>query len=447
MNIHIVGIGGIGVSALAFVFLSQKHHITGTDLADSEIIEKLRQKGATITTGSHKKSHVPEEIDLVVYSPAVPQNNPELQRARTLQKKNPGLVIQSYPEALGKLTQEYTTIAVCGTHGKSTTTAMLGLALIATGKDPTVIVGTKLSEFGDTNYRVGKSNLLVIEADEHFASFLNYRPNIIVLTNLEPDHLDYYGSYKKLQDAFRTFVSLLPPTGHLVFNQDDLGACSIAESFKNLQNKKGFSLSQKEASMLRGSLQVPGEHNVANALAALMACKILKVPQKTAIKALQEYKGSWRRFEVFLQSTISPSVLVSDYGHHPTEIKATMEAARSRWPKQEIWLVFQPHQYQRTYALFERFVEVLSSIPADNIIITDIFDVPGREGKGMKKKVSSKKLVKTIGKESIHHIPELRDIAPFLKKQRSVNRIVIIMGAGSIYQVIRQLTAQQPPSF
>ncbi|MDP4008953.1 MAG: cyanophycin synthetase, partial [bacterium] len=271
--------------------------------------------------------------------------------------------------------------------------------------------------------------------------------NIIVLTNLEPDHLDYYGSYKKLQDAFRTFVSLLPPTGHLVFNQDDLGACSIAESFKNLQNKKGFSLSQKEASMLRGSLQVPGEHNVANALAALMACKILKVPQKTAIKALQEYKGSWRRFEVFLQSTISPSVLVSDYGHHPTEIKATMEAARSRWPKQEIWLVFQPHQYQRTYALFERFVEVLSSIPADNIIITDIFDVPGREGKGMKKKVSSKKLVKTIGKESIHHIPELRDIAPFLKKQRSVNRIVIIMGAGSIYQVIRQLTAQQPPSF
>ncbi|MDP4009010.1 MAG: Mur ligase domain-containing protein, partial [bacterium] len=210
MNIHIVGIGGIGVSALAFVFLSQKHHITGTDLADSEIIEKLRQKGATITTGSHKKSHVPEEIDLVVYSPAVPQNNPELQRARTLQKKNPGLVIQSYPEALGKLTQEYTTIAVCGTHGKSTTTAMLGLALIATGKDPTVIVGTKLSEFGDTNYRVGKSNLLVIEADEHFASFLNYRPNIIVLTNLEPDHLDYYGSYKKLQDAFRTFVSLLP---------------------------------------------------------------------------------------------------------------------------------------------------------------------------------------------------------------------------------------------
>ncbi|MDP3982047.1 MAG: UDP-N-acetylmuramate--L-alanine ligase, partial [bacterium] len=370
MNIHIVGIGGIGVSSLAFVYLSQGHSVTGSDLAGSDIIEKLKERGADIFTGKHNASLVLQDVDLVVYSPAVPQNNPELKQARKLQKKREEISIKSYPEALGELTKTHYTIAVCGTHGKSTTTAMIGLTLQSAGKDPTVIVGTKLKEYGDTNCRVGKSNILVIEADEHFASFLNYRPKIVVLTNLEPDHLDYYGSLKNLQGAFRSFVSFLPLSGTLIFNQDNPGANSIATSVKEDSRKKSFSLSQKEATILRGSLRVPGTHNVANALAALEVCKLLKIPAKTILMALATYKGSWRRFETFTKSAVAPSILVSDYGHHPTEIKATIEAARTLWPKKEIWLIFQPHQYQRTLALFDQFVQTLSTIPVDRVVLT-----------------------------------------------------------------------------
>ena len=223
MNIHFIGIGGIGVSALAKYYLEKGHKVSGSDLVSSEIIESLKKRGVKIHIGPHLTRNVLVKIDLVVYSPAVQTNNPELKQARKL-----GIKCLSYPEALGELTKKHFTIAISGTHGKSTTTCMIGLLLTKAGLDPTVIVGTKIKEFaphqkngGGSNCRVGKSQYLVIEADEHFASFLNYWPKIIVLTNIEADHLDYYKNLGNILKTFKKYIGHLPENGVLVVNKDD----------------------------------------------------------------------------------------------------------------------------------------------------------------------------------------------------------------------------------
>ena len=192
LKVHFIGIGGIGVSALAQYYLAKGHKVSGSDLTSSEITEALKKMGAKIFIGRHKAKNIPKDVDLIIYSPAIQKTNPELKQAYQIQNTKYDIQIFSYPQALGELTKTHFTIAVSGTHGKSTTTAMVGLLLVKAGLDPTVIVGTKIKEFGNSNCRVGKSQYLVIEADEHFASFLNYWPRIIVLTTIEKDHLDYY---------------------------------------------------------------------------------------------------------------------------------------------------------------------------------------------------------------------------------------------------------------
>ena len=226
LRVHFIGIGGIGVSALAQYYLAKGHKVSGSDLVSSEIIGVLRKKGAKIFINSKlksQKSKIQAKIqnfikksNLVIYSPAVPKNHPELIKAKQLKIKS-----LSYPQALGELTKTHFTIAVSGTHGKSTTTAMVGLLLVKAGLDPTVIVGTKIKEFGNSNCRVGKSQYLVIEADEHFASFLNYWPRIIVLTTIEKDHLDYYKNLNNILRTFKRYIAHLPKNGWLVVNKDD----------------------------------------------------------------------------------------------------------------------------------------------------------------------------------------------------------------------------------
>lgn len=342
----------------------------------------------------------------------------------------------SYPKALGELTKNHYTIAVSGTHGKSTTTAMIGLLLTKAGLDPTVIVGTKLKEFGDSNCRVGKSKYLIIEADEHFASFLNYWPKIIVLTTLEPDHLDYYKNFKNYTLAFKKFISHLPKDGCLIANCDDKNVYSIFST--TAKNVKWYSLKNKESRKLKKILKIPGEFNISNALAALTVARILKIPDKISFKALSEYKGSWRRFEIKntnLHKSEHKSTritLISDYGHHPTEIKVTLRAAREKFPKKKIWCIFQPHQYQRTYYLFKDFVNVFRKTPVDKLIITDIYDVAGREDKKIKQKVNSQKLVKKVNKENVIYLPK-EQLSNYLKKNLRSGDVLLIMGAGDIY--------------
>ncbi len=432
-KVHFVGIGGIGVSALAKYYLKKGHRVTGSDLVSSEITGALKKKGARLLLGKHSAKNLPRDANLVVYSPAVQKNNPELKQARKLEIK-----CLSYPQALGELTKEYFTIAVSGTHGKSTTTAMIGLLLTKAGLDPTVIVGTKVKEFnpsaGGSNCRVGKSKYLVIEADEHFASFLNYWPKIIVLTSIEADHLDYYKNLNNLLRTFKKYISHLPKNGFLIINRDDKNLNNIIRTA--VQKALCYSLKQKEAKKLKKILKIPGEHNVSNALAALTVARVLKIPDKTSFKALSQYKGSWRRFEEFHKVWNRKHItIISDYGHHPTEIKVTLKAAREKYPGKKIWCIYQPHQYQRTYYLFNDFVKVFKLAPTDKIIITDIYDVAGREEKIIKKRVSSEKLVKAVKRKNVIYLPKEK-ILNYLKENLRGREVVIIMGAGDIYKII-----------
>jgi len=397
-KVHFMGIGGIGVSALARYYLARGHKVSGSDLVSSEITQALKKDGARISIG---KNIIPKDANLIIYSPAV----------KIQKMKIPAL---SYPEALGQLTKEYFTIAVSGTHGKTTTTAMLALILIRAGLDPTVIIGTKLKEFGNTNFRTGKSKYLLIEADEHFASFLNYWPKAIAITNIEADHLDFYKNLKNIKTAFKKFIGHLPKDGILI---------------------TGKSVNQKELLKVKKILKVPGDHNAYDALVALATARALKIPDKISLAALAEYKGAWRRFEII---KTKPFVLISDYGHNPQKALATLKAAREKYPNKNIWCVYQPHQYERTYFLFDDFVRNFRKAPINRLIITDIFDVTGRESNQIRRKVNSQKLVKAIDKESVSFLPKDK-IVPYLKKKVKSGEVLIIMGAGDIYQIDKKL--------
>jgi len=478
MKIHLIGIGGIGVSALAKYYLSRKDRVSGSDLASSEITDQLkkmsRPSGASevrtrVFIGKHKAKNIAKNTDLVICSPAVTPDNPELKAA-----KEWGIKCQSYPEALGELTKKYFTIAVCGTHGKGTTTAMISLILIKAGLDPTVIIGTKLKEFGDSNFRLGKNpeykilntkyKILVIEADEYAGSFLNYWPKAIVITTIDKDHLDYFKNLNNIIKAFRQFIIHLPKGGVLIANKDDKNTDVLKSKFKTQKSKlqfktQNYSLKQSESGTLKKILKIPGNHILSDALAALVLARSLKIPDKISFQALSEYKGAWRRFEerTIKLKTINYK-LISDYAHHPTEIEATLKAVAEKYlypPKfskgkfrraRQIWCVFQPHQYQRTFYLFDDFVRVLATSPVDKLILAPIYSVAGRESQAIKKKVSSAKLVESIRKSleirnwsleinNVIYIPSMQRIAEYLRKNLKSNDVLVVMGAGDIYKL------------
>jgi len=418
MKIHFIGIGGIGVSALAQYYKAQGAAVSGSDLAQSEIADFLAGQGMQIMIGNSAE-HVSAGIDLVIYSPAVKPKNPELQQALAL-----GIITKSYPEALGELTKQYTTIAVSGSHGKSTTTAMIALILIKAGIEATVIVGTKLKEFNGTNFRAGASKYLVIEACEYDGSFLNYNPKIIVITNVDKEHMDYFKTFANVKKTFKNFIVRLPKDGLLVFNNDD-------KNIPWIRNSVGYSLRQKEAAKLKKILKVPGQHNVSNALAALAVARKLGVKDSISFKALSEFKGSWRRFEMI---KTKPYTVISDYGHHPNEVMATLKAAREKFGRQKMWLIFQPHQYQRTFYLFKDFVKLFKAANIDHIIISDIYDVAGREEKNINAKINSEILVKKIGRKNVQYMP-LDAAQKFVKEHIESGEVLIIMGAGDIYKL------------
>jgi UDP-N-acetylmuramate--alanine ligase len=419
MKIHFIGIGGIGVSALAQYYLEKGHQVSGSDLVASEITEFMQKKGAKVFIGQSAEN-IKQDLDLVIYSPAVKEDNIELKIARKFQISNFKFQILSYPEALGKLTKEFYTIAVSGSHGKSTTTAMMALILIEAGLDPTVIVGTKLKEFNNSNFRAGKSKYLVIEACEYDSSFLHYEPKIIVVTNIDKEHLDYFKTLANVKKAFKDFIAKLPADGYLVFNINE----------KTLRQAQG-----KDVKKIKSILKVPGTHNVYNALDALQVARFLKIKDEITFKALSKFTGTWRRFEEReVQISNFKFQIISDYAHHPNEIKATFQAIREKYPKEKIWCVFQPHQHQRTYYLFNDFVKIFKSAKIDKIIITDIYDVAGREVGKINKQVSSEKLVKKINKKSVLYMPA-QELENYVKKNINHKDVLLIMGAGDIYKL------------
>lgn len=437
MRVYFIGIGGIGVSALAKYYLDHGHEIFGSDLASSEITDDLKRRGAKIFIGDQKPSNIPSKTDLVIFSPAVNSKNPEFAEAKRLRIK-----LWSYPEALGDLAKSHYTIAITGTHGKSTTTCMLGLLMQEAGLDPTVIVGTKLKEFGNSNYRGGRSKYLVIEACEHFESFLNYWPQIIVLTNIEADHLDYYKNISGVRRGFRKFISHLDKKGLLVANKDDKNVVELLKKIKSPLNY--YSLRQPDAKKVKKFLKVPGSHNISNALAALTVARFLKIPDGKSFKALSLFGGSWRRFEEKdIKIKDEKYRVVSDYGHHPTEVAVTLKAVNEKYPKYPIWCIFQPHQYQRTYYLFKNFVKVFKKASVKKIIIVDIYDVAGREEGKIKKKVSSEKLVRAIKRKEAVYVPTILEAEKYLNENLTGKEIIVVMGAGDIYNLFLRLSKRE----
>lgn len=415
MKVYFIGVGGIGVSALAQYYLDKGHEVYGFDLVLSEITDDLKKKGVVFT------DKIPPQTDLIIHTPAVKSNGSLLKKAL----RN-GVKVKSYPEALGEITKEYFTIAVSGTHGKSTTSSMIGLILEKARLDPTVIIGTKLKEFKNTNFRAGKSKYLVIEADEWNRSFLNYWPQIIVLTNIEEEHMDTYKDLKDILKTYQEYLSHLSSDGVLIFNKDDK---NIAKLKKNLETKE-FS---KQENL---DLSIPGEHNIYNASAALEVARHLGIPDDVSFEALSEYKGSWRRFEEKKVKLNSKTInLVSDYGHHPTEVAATLKAIREKYKDKRITCVFQPHQYQRTFYLLKDFIEVFKENQLDEIIITDIYDVAGRENQRTKRKINSKKLVKKISEDNVIYLPR-ESLKSYLKDSLKEKEVLLIMGAGDIYKLL-----------
>ena len=457
-KIHFIGIGGIGVSALARYFLARGDEVSGSDAAESEILEDLRRIGVKISTPKlpHPNPLLEkergQETDLVIYSAAVKEDDPELVEARRL-----GIKAQKYAEALGEITKEKFTIAISGTHGKSTTTAMVGLILEKAGLDPTVIVGTKMREWGNSNFRAGQSpsaklginDYLVIEADEYDRSFLNYWPKMIILTNIEEDHLDTYpGGLPDILETFRRYISRLPEDGTLIVNEEDENIMELVQSSK--LKVKSYSSKLKVKNL---NLKVSGKHNFSNAMAAMTAARALGVEDKISIEALNDFSGTWRRMEY--KGEVNGAKIFDDYGHHPTEIKATLEGARELLGKnppqppflkggEKLWCVFQPHQYHRTYDLFDKFVGAFGS--ADKLILLPIYSVAGREDEEIKKKVSSELLTKSLiassespdGKEIIY-LENFDKTAEYLKKNLAPGDLCLIMGAGDIYKLTSKL--------
>lgn len=450
-KIHIVGIGGIGTSALAKFLLSQNKELTGSDLHENDLTKQLALRGVTVHEG-HLKDHVPADAHLLIYSPAVPETNPEREQARAL-----GISECSYAQALGELSKQYSTIVVTGTHGKSTTTAILGLMLEAAGYDPTVILGSLVPSFVEGNVRIGKGRFLVVEGCEHQANMLNLHPEMIVLTSIEEDHLDFYKNLENIKQTFQTFVDRLAGNGLVVVNVDDPVSKTLTltnairygsdpSAQYQLRNRcVGDGIQQVK--ILRTvpkedlgtlTLKVPGAFNVSNALAATAAAMELGIPFETCCRVLFEFPGIWRRFERV--GTWNGVEVISDYGHHPTAIRVTLEAARELFHDKKIILCFQPHQHSRTEMLFRAFVDALAL--ADAVVLPEIYRV---EGRTENETISSRHLVQAVESMrpnlSVRYAQNFDDAEMELAQlvQQNANSVLIMQGAGNIDELARRL--------
>lgn len=446
--IHCIGIGGIGLSAVAGILLSRGYVVTGSDMNQGDKVRQLMKLGATVYLG-HREKNV-RGAGLVVYSSAVSKENPELQEAARL-----GIPCISRAQMLGILMgQEDMSIAVSGTHGKTTTTSMISLILKNAKKDPTILVGGNLEELGG-NFRAGGQKYLVTEACEYMDNFLDLRPKIEIILNIDSDHLDYFKDIEHIVRSFDKFAEIVPEDGVILayganpFVQrvikDRANAITYgvgenndyyAEDIEfNKDGKPSFSMYHKGEKLTHIQLDIPGEHNLLNALVSAACAHILGIDMDVVKETLEGYRGTQRRFDI-LGETVDEVRIIDDYAHHPTEIKATLKAARNIH-HHEMWCVFQPHTYTRTLALFDEFPEAFEE--ADKIILAEIY--AARE-KNIHK-ISSKALVKEIKKKypekDVYFFKELHEIANFVHDNAEPEDLVLTMGAGDVYKVGEEL--------
>ncbi len=441
-HIHFIGIGGISMSAIAEVLLNLGYTISGSDMSPSKIVDKLRTKGITVQIG-HSENNI-SDCDLIVYTAAIKNNNPELLKAKSL-----NIPIVDRAQMLGLLMKSFSeSVAVAGTHGKTTTTSMISLILEHSKFEPTIMIGGELDEIGG-NVKIGGTDYFVTEACEYVESFLKFFPTMGIILNIDEDHLDYFKDINHIIQSFTKFAKLIPKNGYLIAFNDDENIrpllstldCNIITYGDNSDsdfqarnisyNEKGyptFDVYYKEDRIGKFNLSVLGKHNINNALAAIACCYTLKVPMNNIINSLNAFKGTHRRFDII--GEVNDITVVDDYAHHPTEIKATLEAT-SKYPHNRVWCVFQSHTYTRTKALFKDFASSFDK--ADKIIITDIYAAREKDTGEVSPKDLSKEICK-YNKDS-QYISDFNEIAKYIKDNIEPGDVVLTMGAGDVYKV------------
>ena len=450
-RIHFVGIGGAGMGGIAEVLLNEGYQISGSDIGENAVVKRLTALGANIVIG-HQSNNV-DGASVIVVSTAIKADNPELLAAKALR-----IPVVRRAEMLAELMRFRHGIAIAGTHGKTTTTSLIA-SIFAQGElDPTFVIGGLLNSAG-TNARLGTSRYLIAEADESDASFLHLQPMVAVITNIDEDHMDTYGGdFNKLKDTYIEFLHNLPFYGVAVVCIDNPVVRELlprisrtvitygfsddadiqASNYQQNGNVSSFTVKRSNSKNLQLSLNLPGEHNVLNALAAIAVAEEEGVSENAIVTSLRGFAGIGRRFEHLadLSTANGKMVLIDDYGHHPSEVKATITAMRNGWPDKRLVMVFQPHRYSRTRDLYEDFVEVLSEV--DCLFLLDVYAagesaISSADAKSLARSIRLRGQVEPVYVSDVSLLPEL------LSAQLKENDMVITQGAGNIGTVAREL--------
>ncbi len=444
-RVHLIGIGGSGMQALAGVLLNSGACVSGSDAQTSAAIDRLREAGAVVAV-SQSADNLPQRADLVVSSAAIPASDPEL--AAAMQR---GIECVRYAEMVGRLMACHEGIAIAGTHGKSTTTGWVSFILRSAGLDPTFIVGADVRQLGGSS-GVGHGPHLIAEACEYNRSFHNFRPRIATVLNIEGDHFDCYDDLERIAEAFDTFAALLPADGLLVVNKDDALAlrtvaatCAAVQTFstqdpaadwyaanrREVAGRHEFDLMHRGRSLGRVTLKMLGLHNVSNALAAAAVAHAAGVTDDDLCRYLGEYTGATRRLT--WRGLVKGINVVDDYAHHPTEVRATLQAAREHYQPRRLWAVFQPHQHSRCRILLEQFADCFGG--ADEILLPDIYSA--RDSQQDAQRVCARDLAERLRQRGkrVDYVPDFDSIVEVLVKNCHPGDLVLTMGPGNIWKV------------
>ena len=443
IHVHFIGIGGISMSGLASILLDRHLQISGSDAKESPLTKWMEDNGIKVFYGQ-RASNIIDGIDLVVYTAAIHPDNPEF--AAAVQKKLPML---TRAELLGQIMTNYQTpIAVSGTHGKTTTTSMISQIFLAAKLDPTISVGGILQAIHG-NIRVGNSQIFLAEACEYTNSFLHFNPKISIILNIDADHLDFFKDLNDIRHSFRLFAQRLPSDGVLIINHEipnvqeitkDL-PCQIIYYGKDQSSDyfasnitfnsfgcASFDCIHKGTCIGHFQLSVPGIHNVSNALASIALCRLLSIKEDQIEKGLNQFRGTDRRFQY--KGSVGNVTVIDDYAHHPTEIKATLAAAKN-YPHKSVWCVFQPHTYTRTKALMDEFAQALSL--ADHVILADIYPARETDNLGISSETLKEK-IEALGTD-VHYFPSFDQIETFILSNCVPGDLLITMGAGDVVKI------------
>lgn len=419
-HVHCIGIGGIGVSAIARYMIHEGKTVSSSDIGKSTITEGVEELGIKVNFG-HSKENIPPETNLVVYTTALPEDNPELVFAR-----ENNLLTLTYAETLGLISKDKRTVAIAGTHGKTTTTAMIGKILLDCGLHPTVIVGSLLKEY-KSNFVPGTKDkgddIFVVEACEYKKALLQIKPNIAVVTNIDEDHMDVYKDLNEIKETFEKFTSHMTMKDHLVCHCEQ-------PNLSTLCSMKTTNIHNVDENKIDIEVSIPGEHNKENARLAYEVAKILGCDDEKIRKSLKNFSGTWRRFE-YKGLTKNKAIVYDDYAHHPEAIRATLDAAHEAFPDKKIFVLFQPHLFSRTKTFLKEFVRFLAN--ADEVGILPIY--AAREMKDPS--ISSEHIVGLLKENGVnaHMFDTFNEASRYAVDNTNENNVIFTIGAGNINEI------------